>query len=96
MPAYVVTSFDVTDPAGLDDYRAKVGPVIAPYCARVLAVGTPEVTEGEPKQVGVLIEFPSMEQAWAWYDCAEYQDLKALRLRSTQGTLWFLDGLPAQ
>ena len=44
----------------------------------------------------MIIEYPSPEQARAWYDGADYQDLKALRQRSTRGATLFLDGLPMQ
>ena len=95
MAAYVIGTSEISDPAGMEEYRTKVGPVIARYGGRFVAAGAPEVREGDLRpHVAVIIEFPSVEQARAWYNADDYQDLKALRQRSTRGTTLFLDGLP--
>ena len=97
MAAYVIGTSEIIDSAGMEEYRAKVGAVIARYGGRFVAAGAPEVWEGDLRpHVAVIIEFPSPEQARAWYDGADYQDLKALRQRSTRGATLFLDGLPMQ
>jgi uncharacterized protein (DUF1330 family) len=44
----------------------------------------------------VILEFPSMERARAWYDGEDYRELKALRHRSARATAVFVDGLPGQ
>ncbi len=94
MAAYVMGTSEVTDPAGMEEYRGRVGQVIARYGGRFVAAGTPEVREGDLRpHVAVIIEFPSLDQARTWYDAADYQGLKAVRLRSTRGTTLFLDGL---
>ena len=95
MAAYVIGTSEITDPAGMEAYRHRVGPVLARYGGRCVAAGAPEVREGDRQpHVAVMIEFPSLDQARAWYDAADYQQLKALRQRSTRGTTLFLDGLP--
>ena len=41
----------------------------------------------------VIIEFPDLEAANRWYDSAEYQPLKAIRLAATRGNMVFIDRL---
>ena len=95
MTAYVIGTSEITDPAGMEEYRNRVGPVIERYGGRFVAAGAPEVREGDlHPHVAVIIEFPSLDQARAWYDAADYQELKAVRQRSTRGITLFLNGLP--
>jgi uncharacterized protein (DUF1330 family) len=95
MAAYVIGTSEITDPAGMEEYRNRVGSVIERYGGRFLAAGAPEVREGDLRpHVAVIIEFPSLDQARTWYDSADYRELKAVRQRSTRGTTLFLDGLP--
>ena len=85
MPGYVIAELEVTDPVGFEDYRKAVPATIAAYGGRYLARGgTLESLEGgwSPKRM-VILEFPSMAQAKAWYASAEYCDLMALRQRTT-------------
>jgi uncharacterized protein (DUF1330 family) len=95
MPAYMIAGLDeVTDPAGFEEYRVKVRPMIDRYGGRYLAAGPAQHAEGEWRPgVVAVIEFPSMERLREWYDSAEYQPLKQLRMRSTKGSLAFIDGL---
>ncbi len=97
MAAYVIGVGMVTDPAGFGEYQSKVGDVIARYGGRFAAAAPADVVEGEFRPDGaVIIEFPSLERAHAWYDAPDYQELKALRQRSARSTILFVDGLPDQ
>jgi len=94
MAAYVIGTSEITDPAGMEEYRNRVGPVIARYGGRFVAAGAPEAWEGDLRpHVAVIIEFPGLAQARAWYEGADYQGLKALRQRSTRGSTLLLDSL---
>ena len=95
MAAYVIGTSEITDPAGMEEYRSRVGPLIARYGGRFVAAGAPEVREGDFRpHVAVIIAFPSLDEARTWYEATDYQELKAIRQRSTRGTTLFLDGLP--
>jgi uncharacterized protein (DUF1330 family) len=96
MTAYLIAqSTGVSDPAGLAEYREKVRPVIEAYGGQYLAAGAPDAKEGDSQALRIaVIAFPSMERLNAFYDAPEYQELKALRQRSSTGQLLFLDGLP--
>ncbi|WP_439517408.1 DUF1330 domain-containing protein [Hydrogenophaga sp.] len=54
----------------------------------------PEVTEGELPGHIVLIEFPSMDMARAWYHSEAYQAILALRTRHSEGFAALIEGLP--
>ncbi len=95
MPAYLIAELaELTDPAGFEEYRTKVRPLVERFGGRYLAAGGPDVKEGDARpMIAAVIEFSSMERLQAFYDAADYQDLKALRQRSSRGNLLFLDGL---
>ena len=40
----------------------------------------------------MILEFPSMEAAKAWYDSPEYEKPKAMRIAASNGRLLLLDG----
>ena len=94
MPAYLIAHVDVTDPVKYDDYKRLVPASLAKFGGRFLVRGpVPEVLEGEwqPKRL-VIVEFPSVEQARAWYKSPEYAPAKALRQATSEGTLVLLEG----
>jgi uncharacterized protein (DUF1330 family) len=96
MPAYFLVDVrEVKDAAKMEQYRARVAPVVEKFGGRYIVRGGPfEVVEGSYQPVlPVLIEFPSMAQARRWYDSEEYRDLKQLRLAATVSNGIFLTGL---
>jgi uncharacterized protein (DUF1330 family) len=86
MPAYYIAEHIITDPAKFEEYRLKVGPMIAKHDGRYLTKGgshkMPEGGHWKPERV-VIIEFPDMGSLNTWYHSAEYQPLMALRKEST-------------
>jgi uncharacterized protein (DUF1330 family) len=83
VPAYVVAEVHWKDDAARAQYVAGVGPTVEAYGGRI-RVGPAESLEGD-WQPGRLafVEFDTAERARAWYDSAEYGELKALRLRAS-------------
>ena len=95
MPAYVIATVDVKDPARYADYRKMVLPTITAYGGRFLARGGKvDVLEGawQPARL-VIVEFPSVERAKAWWSSPEYADAKALRQATSEGTLVVIEGV---
>jgi uncharacterized protein (DUF1330 family) len=92
---FLFDNVEVIDPAGLARYAAAVAPTVAAHGGRYLAVAaTPEAVEGDPTlNSAVLIEFPDLESARAWYGSPEYQPLKALRHRYARNTAVLFDGI---
>jgi len=41
----------------------------------------------------VILEFPSVERAKAWWNSPEYQPLRAIRQRASRGDLLLVEGL---
>jgi uncharacterized protein (DUF1330 family) len=96
MPAYIIVNIEVTDPAGFERYRAAVPPVIAAHGGRYLVRGGElHVMEGAPgwKRL-VVLEFPSLAAARAFYASADYAPLLALRLASSRNEMVMVEGLP--
>jgi uncharacterized protein (DUF1330 family) len=95
MPAYVVVSITVHDPEPYAQYRAMAPPTIAKYGGRYIARGgTTHVMEGDwdPKRL-VILEFPDVEKARAWWDSPEYAPAKALRQSCADAQLVITEGL---
>ena len=96
MPAYFLVDIrEVKDAAKVEQYRARVAPVVEKFGGRYLVRGGPfEVVEGTYQPVMlVMLEFPSMDQARRWYDSEGYRDLKQLRLTATVSNGVFMTGL---
>ena len=97
MAAYLIVEHIITDAVKFEEYRTKVGPLIAKHGGRYLTKGAshkmPEGGHWKPERV-VIIEFPDMESVNAWYNSAEYQPLIALRKAATsdQDMLFVLEG----
>ena len=94
MAAYVIAEVEVTHPEGYKPYTELVPATIALYGGRFLARGgAAEVLEGEwPQLRRVIIEFPSMEAARAWWDSPEYAKPKSMRRANSKGRLILLEG----
>lgn len=96
MAAYLIADIEVLDPVGYEQYRAGVPATIARYGGRYLARGGPtRVLEGQwsPSRC-VILEFPSLAQAEAWWASPEYQPMRAIRERTSRSNLVLTEGLP--
>ena len=95
MPAYLIADIEVTNPAELDEYRKGVPATIAQYGGKyIVRGGALESMEGGWKMNRlVILEFPTMAQAKAWYSSPEYKDLLAMRLRATNSKAVLVEGL---
>ena len=81
MPAYVILDIEVTDPDAYTAYRERSGATVEQHGGRFLVRGgDPATVEGgwAPQRI-VVLEFPSEEQARAWYDSPEYQEILPIR-----------------
>jgi uncharacterized protein (DUF1330 family) len=94
MSGYLIADVEVTDPVQYEEYRRMVPASVAAYGGRfVVRGGAFEVLEGDwqPKRL-VVLEFPSVEQARAWYASEEYRAAKALRLRTATSSIVIVAG----
>jgi uncharacterized protein (DUF1330 family) len=81
MPAYVVIQIEVRDQKRYEEYKALAPASIAAYGGKYLVRGgTTTILEGEwqPSRL-VILEFPTVEWAKAWWESEEYAEGKAIR-----------------
>lgn len=94
MPAYVVIQIVIDDPVVYERYKALAPPSIAAYGGRyAVRGGHSEVLEGtwQPARL-VLLEFPSLARARAWWSSPEYTPAKALRQSCAQTEMLLIEG----
>lgn len=94
MAGYIVADIAITDPDGYQKYAQQTAGTLEPYGGKFLVRGgQPETLEGdwETKRI-VIIEFPSVEQAKAWYDSPEYEAIKSIRQRSAVSNILIAHG----
>ena len=95
MAAYVIADARIHDRAAYDEYRSKVLPTLQKHGGRFVVRGGPhEVLEGgwTPTRL-VVIEFPSVAAARAWYADPEYAPLLKLRQAAADDDLVLVEGV---
>lgn len=95
MPAFVIANITILDPVRYEDYKRMVPATLVPFGGRfVVRGGNPQVLEGDwrPGRL-VLLEFPSVERARAWWNSPEYAEARDLRQATSKGTLIILEGV---
>ncbi len=94
MKGYLIANLDVQDQPTFQRYREEVVPLITKYGGRYLIRGG-EVQELEGhlglKRL-IVLEFPTLEAARAFYDSPEYQPIKVIRLQSTTSDVALVGG----
>ncbi|MDR3533080.1 MAG: DUF1330 domain-containing protein [Rhodopila sp.] len=95
MPAYLIANIEITDPAGFEDYRARVPAVVAQYGGRYVIRGNPATQmEGKPFFTRLtVLEFASMEALQLFYGSPEYVPLLAIRTACTKSDVVFVPGV---
>lgn len=77
------------------EYLEKIQATLDPYEGRFRVHGpAPQVIEGEWPGTVVIIEFPDVDRARAWYDSPAYQEILPLRLRHIEGAAIIVEGVP--
>lgn len=86
MTAFVIVDVRITHAAKFEEYRKLVPATLPPYGGKFLARGghvEPLEGEWDPKRI-VVIEFPTVERAKAWWASEEYRVPKAMRMASAE------------
>jgi uncharacterized protein (DUF1330 family) len=95
MPAYIVADLDVIDSENFEVYKQMVPATIEKFGGRyIVRGGNMEMLEGNwmPKRF-VILEFPSVEKAKAWYDSDEYSTPKAVRQSCSKANFVVVQGV---
>jgi uncharacterized protein (DUF1330 family) len=96
-PAFLLAELTVTDPAGFArDYGAHVARIAAAHGGEFLARGgQAEALEGRPPRPRVVIlRFPSMAAARAFWTSPDYKAIAPARQRTARTRAWLVEGLP--
>jgi uncharacterized protein (DUF1330 family) len=97
MAAYVISEIsEVVDAAAMERYRAMAEVTIKQYGGRYLVRGGVwESLEGEwALERTIVVEFPSWEQAKAWYRSPEYAPARELSRVALKRKLLMVEGAP--
>ncbi|MFE7168149.1 DUF1330 domain-containing protein [Streptomyces sp. NPDC057616] len=95
MSAYVIGHLQEAAPhPEIADYIERITATFAPYGGRFLVhAAQHEVKEGSWPGHVVVIGFPSMDQARAWWDSPAYQEIAPLRSQHIAGDIIMVPGV---
>lgn len=95
MVAYLLIRVDVQDWDRYRDYMRATPDALAKFDGRFIARGGEVVTLEGPEETRrvALVEFPSIEQAKAFYASPEYAAAKELRAGACEAQFVVIDGL---
>ena len=95
MAAYIVFIRESTRNASeLETYSQNVGATLAGHPITVLAAyGRHEVLEGPDVEGVVIVEFPSFDEAKAWYDSPAYREVRERRFRGADYRAVIVEGV---
>jgi len=82
------------DAAKMADYAGKAGGSLAGHSAKPLAYyGAIETLEGPEAKGSVIIEFPTMDEARAWYQSDAYQAARQDRFAGADYRVFLTQGI---
>jgi uncharacterized protein (DUF1330 family) len=94
MKAYVIVDVDIKDPVRYEDYKKLTPASLVSYEGKfVVRGGKAETLEGswKPGRL-VVVEFPSMEKAKAWWSSEGYAPAKAIRQSASVTQMIVVEG----
>lgn len=95
MAAYVVVQVKVNNPEPYEVYKKGVAATLTPFGGKFLARGGKvETMEGDwtPERF-VIIEFPSVENAKAWWNDPEYRKVASIRWANADSQMVVVEGV---
>jgi uncharacterized protein (DUF1330 family) len=94
--AYMIGQIDVTNPLQYAEYTKLTPALIEKFNGRFVARGGRSETVEGPAAKGriVVIEFPSFERAKEFYNSAEYQTAKKMRIGAATVQFVLVEGAP--
>jgi uncharacterized protein (DUF1330 family) len=95
MSAYIVFIKEREhDAAAMAAYAAKAGPSLGGHTAKPLVYyGAIETLEGPEALGSVIVEFPDMNAARAWYNSDAYQEARRLRFSGADYRVFLTQGM---
>lgn len=96
MSGFMLAQVETHDADAIARYVAAARPTIIDHGGTIVILGSPDVAEGEwfgPDTI--MAEFADVATARAWYNSAEYQEARKIRLPAATTNLVFFEGLPS-
>lgn len=94
MKAYIIVDVKVNNPSRYEDYKKLTPASLQPFGGKfIVRGGAVNALEGEwqPGRL-VVIEFPSVEKAKAWWGSDVYAPAKAIRQASSETKMILVEG----
>jgi len=97
MAGYAIAHLqDVTMGAEIVEYLQRIDATLAPFEGRfIVHGGATQDLEGTVPGTPIVIEFPSLERAMAWYDSPAYRRILPLRTSNSRSVTYLVDGVDA-
>lgn len=95
MPAYIIVDVKILDRDRYDDYKKLTPASLLPFEGKFIVRGAPaETLEGDwqPGRM-VVLQFPSLQQAKAWWSSDLYAPAKALRQANAITRMIMVEGV---
>lgn len=95
MKYYCIAEMDITDPSWVPEYVKNVTGMVERAGGRYLArTSNIELIEGERQrpQIFLLIEWPSREALFAFYNSEEYAPYRKRRVDGARNQFWLVSG----
>lgn len=96
MPAYLIAQREgpVRDEAAMAEYQRMNRENPGDFKLKPLAVyGATDALEGDAPDGTIIIEFPSVEEARAWYNSPGYQAAIPFRQKAADYRIFIVEGL---
>jgi uncharacterized protein (DUF1330 family) len=95
MPAYIIVEIEIHNPAEYEDYKKLTPGSLTNYQGKfIVRGGKTETLEGDwSPQRFVMLEFPTVALAKAWWASEEYAPAKALRQRTASSKMIVVEGV---
>ncbi|MEU3980118.1 DUF1330 domain-containing protein [Streptomyces sp. NPDC026672] len=96
MTAYAIARLREAAPhPEIAEYIERITATFEPHGGRFLVHGTAhEVKEGDWPGHVVVIGFPGIDEARAWWDSPAYREIAPLRSRHIEGDIILVEGVP--
>ena len=95
MSAYLILRGVVHDPEAYKEYTKRTPEIIAKFGGKFIVRGGKTITLEGPEETRrvVIVEFPSLEQAEAFYNSPEYQAAIPYRQRAAEAEMILVEGV---
>lgn len=94
MPAFVFVEINIIDHKLYEEYKKLTPKTVSDFGGKfIVRGGKTEVLEGDPSHNRmVLLEFPSIDAAQAWWNSQEYTRARLIRQRAATTRMILLEG----